>query len=349
MLSENSTHNLRYICEITYMMHIFIDTNIFLDFYHFSNEDLDNLEQLSALIEAEKVEIILPSQVVLEFSRNRESKIKDAIKRLSANDAKAEIPQMIKDYPESADLKSAETIFRDKKKKLLDRLNEEISSNSLKADKVIKNLFSIVNKTATTDEILSKAVRRVQIGNPPGKNGSIGDAINWETLLTAIKPGIDLYFVSGDSDYVSELNPNNFSTFLSNEWNKVKESKIIFYKSLNQFLRELYPNVKITTEDIKDAKILAFAQSSNFDAARVRLDSLMKLGEFSKDQILNIVRASISNNQIYWAHNYSPELIGQKLEKIIAGSELSIPYDEYKIFCDHFEIEPVLRDEDLDF
>jgi predicted nucleic acid-binding protein len=331
------------------MTTIFIDANIFLNFYHFSNEDLENLEQLSALVQAGHVSILLPTQVVSEFARNRESKIKDSLNRISANDRKAEIPQMIKDYPESAELKSAETLFRDKKNKLLERLNKEISSNSLKADMVIKDLFSLIDQIITTDEVLAKAVRRVQVGNPPGKNGSIGDAINWEVLLTAVQPGTDLHFISEDSDYTSKLDSNKFMTFLLDEWHQEKGSKIIFFKSLNQFLKDLYPNIKITTEDIKDAKITAFAQSSNFDAARARLASLMKLGQFSNEQILNIVRASISNNQIYWAHNYSPELVGQKLEKIIAGSEISIPYDEYKIFCDHFDIEPILRVEDLEF
>lgn len=167
--------------------------------------------------------------------------------------------------------------------------------------------------------------------------------------MSLVKNGSPLYFVSGDSDYVSELNPSEFSTFLTTEWRNEKGSEIHYFKSLNQLLKDLFPDVKITTEDIKEAKIQGFAQSPSFDAARTRLDSLMKLGQFSNEQILKIVNASITNNQIYRAHNYSPELIGEKSEKLIAGRETIIPYDEYKKFCEHFEIEPVLRVEDLDF
>lgn len=331
------------------MINLFIDTNIFLNFYHFSNEDLESLSDLSNLIEANKVEIFLTEQVLQEFSRNRESKIQDAVKRLNSNDAKAEIPQMIKDYEEANELKKAEKIFRERKKALLDKLSHDISNNSLKADKVLRDLFDKIEIIKTSDEIFNAAKRRYDIGNPPGKKGSLGDAINWESLLTTISYGEDIYFVSGDTDYISELNENDFSSFLLKEWENKKASKLHFYKSFNNFLKHKFPDVKITSEEIKEAKIEAFENSPNFDGARARLEVLHKIGEFSDQQILRIVKASISNNQIYWAHEYSPELIGEKLYDIINGKENVIPYDMYQVFCDYFDIEPILRDEDLPY
>lgn len=329
------------------MTHLFVDTNIFLNFYHFSNEDLDNLKDLSKLIDGGKVTIFIPEQVFYEFNRNRESKLQDAIKRLSSNDLKSELPQICLDYEEVKDLKQAEKLFKEKKNNLIEKLNKDIKSKSLKADQVINSLFEQVGTISTSKPILDAAKYRYDIGNPPGKNGSLGDAINWETLLSIVPKGTDIHFVSGDSDYLSPINSNEFSDFLSMEWESKKNSKLKFYKSFNQFLKTTFPEVKIITEDIKNAKIEAFENSPNFDAARARLFELVKINEFSSEQINRIVKASISNNQIYWAHDYSPELIGQRLHFLITGHELNIPYDMYQNFCKTFNIEPVWRPEDF--
>ena len=43
-----------------------------------------------------------------------------------------------------------------------------------------------------------RAVMRTRLGNPPGKSESVGDAMNWETLLIAVPEGTELYLVSED-------------------------------------------------------------------------------------------------------------------------------------------------------
>lgn len=329
------------------MINIFIDTNIFLNFYHFSNEDLESLKNLGRLIDVEKVRIHLPDQVQFEFKRNREAKIQDAFKRLRANDVKAEIPQLCADFPESKELKQAALVFREKKKVLLNKITDEIKTNSLKADEVIKELFAKIGVLKVNEDVISRAKRRYEIGNPPGKKGSLGDAINWECLLDSVYDFDDIYFISGDSDYVSELDENEFSNLLKDEWKEIKYSEIIFFKSLNQFFKEKFPDIEMIAEDSKEAKIKALEESPNFDAARSRLEELYKINEFSDDQINRIVLASVSNNQIYWAHEYSPELIGAKLEKIVEGHEDNIDYNVYKNFCRYFNLEPKFRLEDL--
>ena len=62
-------------------MNLFIDTNIFLSFYHLSSADLEELRKLVVLIDQGRLKLYLPSQVVDEFRRNRDNKIADAIKR----------------------------------------------------------------------------------------------------------------------------------------------------------------------------------------------------------------------------------------------------------------------------
>ena len=69
-----------------------------------------------------------------------------------------------------------------------------------------------------SDEILEALGNRVQVGNPPGKAQSFGDAINWETLLRAAPDGEDLLLVSADGDYASALDRSSLDGFLRQEW-----------------------------------------------------------------------------------------------------------------------------------
>lgn len=63
-------------------MNLFIDTNIFLSFHHYTSDDLEELRKLAVLARQGEVELLLPKQVVDEFKRNRAGKIADALKRL---------------------------------------------------------------------------------------------------------------------------------------------------------------------------------------------------------------------------------------------------------------------------
>ena len=79
---------------------LFIDTNIFLSFYHLSGEDLEELKKLAVLLQRKEICLFLPEQVVQEFHRNRDSKIADAIKKLREQKLDVQFPRLCKDYPE---------------------------------------------------------------------------------------------------------------------------------------------------------------------------------------------------------------------------------------------------------
>lgn len=65
-------------------MNLFIDTNIYLTFFHFSSDDLEELKKLIVVIKEGQINLILPDQVIDEFKRNREVKIADALKDLKS-------------------------------------------------------------------------------------------------------------------------------------------------------------------------------------------------------------------------------------------------------------------------
>ena len=52
-------------------MNLFIDTNIFLSFFHFTKDDLEEIRKLEVLIDKKEVVLWLPEQVQDEFHRNR--------------------------------------------------------------------------------------------------------------------------------------------------------------------------------------------------------------------------------------------------------------------------------------
>ena len=108
-----------------------------------------------------------------------------------------------------------------------------------------------------------KALARVRRGNPPGKESSIGDALNWGGLLTEIEDGTDIYFVSEDKDYRSQLSPTTFNEFLKTEWEDRKTSEIFFYTRISHFFKANFPNIKIASEVERDLAIEELGDSGS--------------------------------------------------------------------------------------
>src|SRR6185295_945772 len=85
-------------------MNLFIDTNIYLTFYHFTNDDLEQLKKLVAAIKNREIKVYLPAQVIEEFKRNRERKISDGLKKLNEQKLPNHFPQVCKEYGEYKEL-----------------------------------------------------------------------------------------------------------------------------------------------------------------------------------------------------------------------------------------------------
>lgn len=77
-------------------MNVFIDTNVFLSFYHLTNDDLEELRKLKVLLEKGNVALHLPDQTIDEYRRNRETKIADALKRLKEQKLNLQFPALCK-------------------------------------------------------------------------------------------------------------------------------------------------------------------------------------------------------------------------------------------------------------
>ncbi len=281
-------------------MNLFIDTNVFLSFFHLTNDDLEELRKLSVLLDKNEVTLLLPKQVEYEFRRNRENKINDSLKRLRDQQLKLQFPQVCKDYYEYNQLRSLQSEYQKNHAKLIKAISDDVIEGKLKADIIIKELFGKSTIIECDDELICKAQLRTDIGNPPGKNGSLGDAINWEALLSYDDIENDIHIVTDDKDFHSVLDKDRFNEFLNFEWQEVKNTKLYYYKRLSLFFRENYPDIKLASEFEKELQVRKFTQSGSFQDTHAAILTLSKYSEFSLDQINEIVHASYTNSQISW-------------------------------------------------
>lgn len=312
-------------------IHLFIDTNVYLKFYHYSNDDLEELNKLQVLLDNDKLELYLPEQVVNEFQRNRDTKLADALKTFNTSKLDSQFPQFCKEYKEYENLKQIIRDFNLEKQNLLKNIMLAIENETLKADKIIGLLFSKANSIEITDELVENSKLRYDLGNPPGKNKSYGDALNWESLLKAVEVGYDLYFIADDKDYFSEIANSNFNSFLQKEWNRKKGTKIIFYKTLSDFFKDIFPDIKLATELEKDLLITQFEGSGSFYNARSNLQKLYKYDSFSTEQINQIITSSLTNSQIFWISE--DEDINEMLYNLADKNKEKINEELFQEFC----------------
>lgn len=277
------------------MKYLFIDSQIWLSLYDFSNDDLKQFSKLNDLLNKD-VLIYLTRQVVDEVYRNRENKIKNSLNKFKSLDI--QIPNLCKGYSEYEELSISYKDFKSKHSKLLKIVEKDIETESLHADNVIKDIFSKINIKETTCEILKMAVQRYEVGNPPGKNKSYGDAINWEILLDTIPKGENLFFVSADKDFRSVINEHRFNPFLLNEWKEKKRTKIHFYKSLTEFFNNHLKDIKLSTENKKNELIRKLGVSNSFQETHKIVLELSQFSNWNNEQVSDLIKFAFKNSQI---------------------------------------------------
>lgn len=319
------------------LIRIFIDTNVYLSFYHFTSDDLEELKKLVAAIESLQIELYTTSQVIEEFKRNRENKIKDALRKFGEQKFEKQFPKIFQAYAEFQELQKARREYEQSKGKILQKLQEDVENEALPADVLIQQLFSKSTLLESDKRIYLSARRRVELGNPPGKKGSLGDAFNWEILLTKV-PKVDIYFVTEDTDYVSPLNEERPAQYLLEEWHTSKGTQLFLYRKLSNFFQDIFPQIKLASEIEKQQAISNLANSSNFDETHRAIRRLSKfIGDFTDHDINDILIASITNDQIYWiSTDYD---VRQFFDEITSGKEQVVDPEVWKKYRELFSDE----------
>lgn len=88
-------------------LHVFIDTNVFLNFFAYTGDDIEQLKNLVGSIKSGDMKLYLPRHVVAEFERNRERRIKESIDAFSGTALSKEPPRLLVDYPQIREFKKA--------------------------------------------------------------------------------------------------------------------------------------------------------------------------------------------------------------------------------------------------
>ena len=309
-------------------MHFFIDSNIFLRFYQFSKDDLEELDKLRVLLRKGELKLWLPDQVREELRRKRESVIATALKDLREQRLNFQFPAMCKGYPDHDLLRDLQRDYGTHHARLVEQITKDARDKNLKADKTIRSLIDQAEAIEITDAIYCRAKQRHERGNPPGKPGSLGDAINWEALLAAIPKSESFYIITYDNDYSSILAKDSFNPFLLHEWSKAKGSELFYYKSLSGFFREKHPDIHFAPDLEKSLTIRDFVRSSSFARTHATIASLKRYADFNPAQLNEIVNAAISNRQIYCISD--DEDVKEFLSNIISGQEDKIDPESLK-------------------
>ncbi len=279
-------------------MNLFVDANIFLDFYHFSNDDLDELKKLIVLIKKGEINLVVTSQIIDEVKRNRDNKVADAYGKFKDSKIDINLPQICKSYDEFVKIKEVLKEFRILKNSLDEKLQNDINKRTLKADEIINELFGI-SQIIDSEKYYNDAKTRYELGNPPGKQGSYGDSVNWVTMLSELEDNQDLFFISDDKDFKSPLDGSLLNSFLIEEWETKKKSKIFFYIKLSDFFGEHHKNIQLKVEEDKNNLILKLRNSPNFVSSHAIVSKLSKYVSYTDEQIRELVSIAINNSQIY--------------------------------------------------
>lgn len=278
-------------------MHVFIDTNILLNFFHFAKDELDALNNVFASHEHGAAKVHLTQQVCDEFKRNRENKIRDALKRFREVKFSAQLPSFMKGYEEYDTIRKLSTDLQSLVKTLAEKVDADIVAKRLLADRLIAEIFSRASIIETTPEVFSAASMRLAIGNPPGKSGSIGDAINWTILLQKVPDGEPLHIISEDGDFYSSLNEAAAHPFIEEEWLTRKNSSLYVYRTLSAFMKLHFDGVAFPFDRTKDSLIDDLLTSGSFAHTHQLVSKLEAFSYFSLNEVERILGAAVENDQ----------------------------------------------------
>ncbi|PWU08791.1 MAG: hypothetical protein C5B47_04170 [Verrucomicrobia bacterium] len=302
--------------------HVFLDTNTYLNFFLFSPDDIDELKKLKGFIDDGELVLYLPEQVIHEFERNREQKIRHGLDEFTRSILKP-VPLMLRHFETAKDYEKAKGDFEKARSKLLDAAHHSAKLKALPADEIFAELKTLAKVAATTPAVYARALQRMRLGNPPGKPDSLGDRVIWESLLVSVPPENDLHVVTADTDFVSPLDDAEPREFLANEWYEKRRSTLRVHSKIKVFLKAKFDLEFETFKAEKQAAINALAFSGSFASTHTAIGELQPYVEYLEpNEYLEIAQAALNNNQIFWIGSDSDvaEFYKLILPKVPAGT-----------------------------
>ena len=242
---------------------LFIDTNIFLDFYRQVGRE-SNLSILKHL-RPHHDRIITTRQVEMEFKKNRPRVIATFLAALKAPDwGGLKLPAYL------ASSASGLSTGRNRINDLVETIQKrgrrvfEKPTRNDPVYKVAQRLFAANtpyslsrSKEKEQKKTLRLAWRRFLLGYPPRKatDTSIGDAVNWEWIVNCAKQAnANVVIVSRDSDYGVHLRGGGvyINDWLAQEFRERvnRRLNVTLTDKLSEGLKQI--SIRVTKQEVKD-------------------------------------------------------------------------------------------------
>lgn len=291
------------------MFKIFIDTNIFLDFYRYNKND--NISNLKDEFKKYFEYFINTKQSYDEFFRNREKTINEFIDTL-----KSQINPLY-DGNFLSSLNGFEDYYENMKlanksiKCMIDKCSELIFD--FEKDPVYSLYLLFCHNTYDrTRDIIDRAIKRKYIGNPPTSNkNTCCDEIIWESILENCHD--DLIIVTRDKTFNENYN------FLKNEYNEKNGKKLLIVELISDAIRLLGDDPSNNLETIEKNILLekevleyeVYHEKSNW--VNIVYEALQSLGGVAYlSQIYDKVNDIIEND-------YPEKLTNKDIKATIRG------------------------------
>lgn len=248
-------------------MKIFLDANIYLNYFRRSDASLSSLKALQRLLRQRKLKLLLPAQTRDEYFRNRNGIAEQSRNLfLRETDLKLTFPApFVGGWPEALSVKRHVEATKKAYQRLLKKYDATVGGEKTPADNQIKQLFGLADLLKDDEDLVRRAYFRYLRGHPPRKNdGSFGDAIAWELLLASADD--DLIIITRDGDF-SERRKGILSLngYLEREWRtRHPHKKIEIYDSLGEFINSFEKRQAVKKEVVQDEKSVLINTALNF-------------------------------------------------------------------------------------
>ncbi|WP_447969602.1 PIN domain-containing protein [Nitrospira sp. M1] len=248
---------------------IFVDTNVYLDFYRVpgGEKDLSILTKLESHIDI----LVTTHQVEMEFKKNRQKVILEAHRDLKAKIQNQQFPAFLSSSKQAAALRKNEQSIQRLAQDLQKRVGKVLTTPTL-SDPVYKctqrifkadSDYNLRRENKVRFTIRRLARKRFLLGYPPRKGSdlSIGDAVNWEWVIScanAKKYCSNIVIVTRDKDFGEEFNGKPIiNDWLRQEFKErvSKKRNIEVTNRLSEAMKKA--NIKVTpAEKIQEEKLI---------------------------------------------------------------------------------------------
>jgi len=254
---------------------LFVDTNIWLDFYRTKTE-----AGLALLHHLEKISnrLIITYQLEMEYKKNRQVAILEGMQELKPPQHISR-PGLFSDAKAVKALQKSLEIASDRVKALKSKMKKVIEEpvNYDPVYKTCQRIFHSEGELVLTRDskvrhtIRRRALRRFLHGCPPRKKGdtSFGDAFNWEWMICcALENNAELVIVSRDSDYGINFEGKTYiNDHLRQEFSErvSKKRTILLYAKLSEALKHF--DIPVTAQEEQEEELIIQSHKALSEAA----------------------------------------------------------------------------------